>query len=200
MKKNTLLQVLVAASISAVAVPAFVQGQTSGGSAGSGSSMSSGSGGSGSMGSGSSGSSSMGSSSRSDTGSMGSSSSSGMSGAPGAAGGSTTAMTDHGASEADRSLNQNLRQTLAADSSLKSSTGNVHFNTDNGKVTLNGTVATEKEKKDIENRVEKMSGVKSVDNQLQIAPQTSSASGSSSMGSSNTLAGSESSAASRGSR
>jgi osmotically-inducible protein OsmY len=54
---------------------------------------------------------------------------------------------------------------------------------DNGVVTLNGSVATEKDKQELENRVERMSGVKDVKNNLQISPQASS-SGSSSTSSS----------------
>lgn len=83
--------------------------------------------------------------------------------------------TDQAKSEADRALNQNIRQSLSADFSLSASAKNVHFSTDNGKVTLHGTVPTEKDKKDIEAKIEKMTGVKDVDNQLQIAPSTSSA-------------------------
>jgi osmotically-inducible protein OsmY len=100
-------------------------------------------------------------------------------------------LADRGATEADRTLNHKIRQGLSADSSLASAAKNVHFNSDEGKVTLNGTVATEKEKKDIEAKVEKMAGVKDVDNQLQIAPSASSATGS--MGSSSGHAGSTSS-------
>jgi osmotically-inducible protein OsmY len=85
------------------------------------------------------------------------------------------AATDQAKSEADRTMNQNIRQTLNTDSALSASAKNVHFDTDNGKVILRGTVPTEKDKKDIEAKVEKMSGVKDVDNQLQIAPSTSSA-------------------------
>ena len=90
------------------------------------------------------------------------------------------ASSDQAKSEADRTLNQNIHQALSADSALAASAKNVHFNTDNGKVTLQGTVPTEKDKKDIEAKVEKMTGVKDVDNQLQIAPAatTSSAAGS----------------------
>jgi osmotically-inducible protein OsmY len=85
------------------------------------------------------------------------------------------ATSDQAKSEADRTMNQSIRKALTADSSLAASTKNVHFSTDNGKVTLHGTVPTEKDKKDIEAKVEKMSGVKDVDNQLQIAPSTSKA-------------------------
>ena len=102
------------------------------------------------------------------------------------------AATDQAKSETDRTLNQNIRQTLNTDSSLSASAKNVHFDTDNGKVTLRGTVPTEKDKKDLAAKVEKMSGVKDVDNQLQIAPSTSSAADR--MGSSNDVASSGSSA------
>ena len=180
MKKSKLWQALVAVGISALTVPSFVQGQTTGGSTAPGSGIpSSATGSSRTMG----GPSSPGSSSH-DPGmpsSPGSShpgsSSMGSPAAPGSSAG-LSAMTDQAKSEADRTLNQNIRQTLNADSALSASAKNVHFSTANGKVTLQGTVPTEKDKKDIEAKVEKMTGVKDVDNQLQIAPATSSASGS----------------------
>jgi osmotically-inducible protein OsmY len=94
-----------------------------------------------------------------------------------------SAAADQATTEADRTLNQKIRQGLTSDPALGTSSKNVHFSTDNGKVTLHGTVATEKEKKDLEAKVEKMAGVKDVDNQLQIAPASSSSSASGSMGS-----------------
>jgi osmotically-inducible protein OsmY len=103
----------------------------------------------------------------------------------------SSAMSDHGATAADQSLNQNLRQALSSDPSLGSSARTVHFSSDNGKVILHGTVATEKEKKDIEAKVAKMTGVKNVDNQLQIAPAASSAA--QNMGAGSTRTGSTSS-------
>lgn len=93
-----------------------------------------------------------------------------------------SAAADKATTEADRTLNENIRQALTSDSSLGASSKNVHFSTNNGKVTLHGTVATEKEKKDLEAKVEKMTGVKDVDNQLQIAPASSSSSAAGSMG------------------
>jgi len=78
--------------------------------------------------------------------------------------------------QTDSTLNQSIHRALTSDSALASSSRNVHFNTDNGNVTINGTVATEKEKDDIGMKVKKMAGVKDVDNQLQIAPATSSTS------------------------
>jgi osmotically-inducible protein OsmY len=205
MKKSKLWQAFLAVSISALAVPAFVQSQTAGGGSSAGSGMSSGATGSSrtmtspsspSMGShdpampsspGSThpGGSTMGSSATPGSSTMGSSTVPGGSAGMGAA-------TDQAKSEADRTLNQNMRQTLNTDSSLSASAKNVHFDTDNGKVTLRGTVPTEKDKKDLEAKVEKMSGVKNVDNQLQIAPSTSSAADR--MGSSSDVASSGSSA------
>jgi len=188
MKKSKLWQAFLAVSISALAVPAFVQSQTAGGGSSAGSGMSSGATGSSrtmtspsspssgshdtampsSPGSTHPGSSTMGSPAAPGGSTMGSSA------APGGTAG-MGASTDQAKSEADRTLNQNIHQTLNTDSSLSASAKNVHFDTDNGKVTLRGTVPTEKDKKDLEAKVEKMSGVKDVDNQLQIAPSTSSA-------------------------
>lgn len=205
MKKSKLWQAFLAVSISALAVPAFVQSQTAGGGSAAGSGMSSGATGSSrpmtspsspssgshdpampsSPGSTHPGGSTMGSSATPGSSTMGSSTVPGSSASMGAA-------TDQAKSETDRTLNQNIRQTLNTDSSLSASAKNVHFDTDNGKVTLRGTVPTEKDKKDLEAKVEKMSGVKDVDNQLQIAPSTSSAADH--MGSSNDVASSGSSA------
>jgi osmotically-inducible protein OsmY len=77
--------------------------------------------------------------------------------------------------ETDRSLNARIRTTLSADSSLREPSQNVTLSSDNGVVTLNGTIATEKEKKELENRLTSMTGVSRVKNNLQIAPRTSSA-------------------------
>ena len=76
--------------------------------------------------------------------------------------------------EADKNLNNRIRSTLSSDSSLRSASQNVSILSDNGAVTLNGTVATEKDKSDLENKIQRMTGVSRVDNNLQIAPQTSS--------------------------
>jgi hypothetical protein len=174
MKKGTWRQAVLAVGISAFAVPTFVQSQTSSGAApGSSRTMESPS---------PSGSSSHnpgmpsspestrpGSGPMGPAGTMGSSSASnaGMRGA-----------ADQGMTQADRTLNETIHQALHADAALASASKQVHLRTENGKVTLQGTTATEKEKQDIEAKVEKLSGVKEVDNQLQIAPSTSSAAGS----------------------
>lgn len=81
--------------------------------------------------------------------------------------------------ETDRNLNNRIRTGLKADSSLSDASQTVSFSSDNGTVTLNGTVATEKEKKDLESRLRGMAGVNRVENNLQIAPRTSSSTSSS---------------------
>jgi len=189
--KSKLWQAFVVASISALAVPAFVQSQTAGGGAVPGGGTSPGATGSSrQMGTTGAPSGSTSHDMESGThGSMGSSTtpggthgSMGSSATPGSTASSSSmgAMSDQAKSEADRTLNRNIRQGLSADTALSASAKNVHFTTDNGKVTLQGTVPTEKDKKDIQAKVEKMTGVKDVDNQLQIAPAatTSSAAGS----------------------
>ena len=161
MKQNKLRRLLFAVSISALAFPAFVQSQTSSGGSSPGSVASP----------------------PSTTESMGVEETPGVAGSPqmdegsrspgrsslGETDPSTSVMADRGTTQTDRDLNQKIRQELTSDSTLRTSANNVHFNTDNGKVTLHGTVTTEQEKQDIENKVEMMTGVKDVDNQLQIA-------------------------------
>lgn len=171
MKKSSLWQAFLAVSITALTVPAFAQSQTGTGSSSAGSSMRSG------ADTGTTSSPSAPSGATGSSKSMGSTSSPSSMGASGSAGATgMSAAADKATTEADRTLNQNIRQALTSDSSLGSASKNVHFDTNNGKVTLHGTVATEKEKKDLEAKVEKMTGVKDVDNQLQIAPaKTSSA-------------------------
>lgn len=191
MKQNKWWRTFLAVGVSALAFPAFVQSQTSGAPSPSGSSPSgvrSPHSATGTMGaeetpgtSGTTGSSRMG------EGSSSSSSSMSATDRPG-----SSAMSDQAMTEADRALNQRIRQELTSDSDLRASASNVHFNTDNGKVTLQGTVATEQEKQDIEDKVEQMTGVEDVDNQLQIASTSSSST--SSMGSSSSTRSSESGA------
>jgi hypothetical protein len=104
------------------------------------------------------------------------------------------ALGDQATTEDDRALNQRIRQALTADSSLGRTTERVHLSTDNGEVTLEGAVATEKEKADIAAKVQQIAGVKKVNNQLQMAPSTggahSESMGSHPMGSSGSPTGS----------
>ena len=176
MKKGTLWGAFLAVSILVGAMPTFGQSQPTGGSSMGSSSQTMG-------GSSPSGSSShdvdipsgsqsthLGSSTLGSSGKMEHSSSSSSN--------SITSAADHGMTQTDKTLNQSLHQALTADPALMSSSRNVHFTTENGTVTMQGTVATEQEKEEIAMKVKQMTGVKEVHNQLQLAPSTSSASGS----------------------
>lgn len=85
---------------------------------------------------------------------------------------------DQGKTETDRNLNNQIRTALKADTALREAGQQISLSSDDGVVTLDGTVATEKEKAELESRVKHMSGVKDVENNLRIAPQTSSSSSS----------------------
>lgn len=77
---------------------------------------------------------------------------------------------DKAATEADRSLNQRIRQAFNADPALAPSVQKVQLNTNNGVVTLQGAVPTEKIKDDVSATVQQVAGVTKVENQLQMAP------------------------------
>ena len=78
---------------------------------------------------------------------------------------------DQAMTENDRDLNSRIREAFNRDSVLRDASGSVFINSANGIVTLNGTVATEKEKKDLETELLRVTGVNSVRNELQIAPR-----------------------------
>jgi hypothetical protein len=111
------------------------------------------------------------------------------------------AMKDTGSTDADKRLNSQIRQSLNADTSLAGVGRNVHLTTENGKVTLHGSVSSEAEKQQIEQKVKQMSDVDDVQNQLQVASSgSSSATGSSATGSSSgssSMGGSSGSSSSR---
>ncbi len=69
-----------------------------------------------------------------------------------------------------------MREALNADSSLRDASQTMTIHSASGVVTLSGTVATEKEKSDLESKLQHMAGVNKVENNLQIAPRTSSSS------------------------
>jgi len=73
-----------------------------------------------------------------------------------------------GLTEADRSLGQKVIQELRTDTSLASTLPMVKVSVDSGKVTMTGTVKNEDEKTKIESAVQRVTGVSSVDNQLQV--------------------------------
>ena len=79
-------------------------------------------------------------------------------------------MEDRATTDADRNLEQRIRQALSGDASLAASVQKLHIETAaNGEVTLRGSVKTDKEKADIAAKVQQVAGVKKVNNQLQSA-------------------------------
>ncbi|MBI3247671.1 MAG: BON domain-containing protein [Deltaproteobacteria bacterium] len=78
-------------------------------------------------------------------------------------------MKDQAATEADRMLNQRIRQALTGDRTLAALIQKIHIDTANGEVTLHGSVATDKQKADLAAKVQQVAGVKKVENQLQTA-------------------------------
>ena len=76
---------------------------------------------------------------------------------------------DQSENELDRTITQNIRRAVTADGSLSTNAKNVKIITNNGMVTLRGPVKSEKEKAEIEAKAKQVAGVKSVDNQLEVA-------------------------------
>ena len=76
---------------------------------------------------------------------------------------------DQAENEADRMITQNVRKALTDDDALSTDGKNVKVITSDGNVTLRGPVKSEKEKSEIENKAKQISGVKKVDNQLEVA-------------------------------
>jgi hypothetical protein len=72
-------------------------------------------------------------------------------------------------SDSDRSLGRQILREVRADTSVSSAMTAVKFAIDSGKVTLTGNVRSEEQKKNIEASVKKVTGVTSVDNQLQVS-------------------------------
>jgi osmotically-inducible protein OsmY len=70
--------------------------------------------------------------------------------------------------EANRTITQNIRDALRADDSLSTNAKNVKIITKQGMVTLQGPVKNEQEKNAIEAKAKRVTGVKNVDNQLEI--------------------------------
>lgn len=81
-----------------------------------------------------------------------------------------TALTpgDQGENEADRGITQQVRQSVMKEDDLSMNAKNVKIITNNGIVTLRGPVDSESEKAVIGRLAQSASGVKQVDNQLEI--------------------------------
>jgi len=78
-----------------------------------------------------------------------------------------------GSSIADQRLNAQIRQSLSADASLSGVGQNVQLSTAQGEVTLRGTVGSEREKLQIEQKVKQQSAVQDVTNELQVVERNS---------------------------
>ena len=76
---------------------------------------------------------------------------------------------DQSESEADRKITQEIRAALTKDNSLSTNGKNVKVITNDGTVTLRGPVKSDKEKTLIEAKAKRVSGVKRVVNQLEVA-------------------------------
>jgi hyperosmotically inducible periplasmic protein len=82
--------------------------------------------------------------------------------------GQTLTSGDQAENEADRTITQKVRQALMDDDSLSTNAKNVKIITVNGVITLRGPVNNDREKNEIGKKAKSVSGVKSVDNQIEI--------------------------------
>jgi osmotically-inducible protein OsmY len=77
--------------------------------------------------------------------------------------------TDQSNDPADVAVTRQIRQSITADDSLGTNARNVKVITAGGVVTLRGPVADEREKSTIDAIARRTTGVKQVDNQLEVA-------------------------------
>jgi hyperosmotically inducible protein len=83
--------------------------------------------------------------------------------------GSTMTPGDQSNAKSDVAITQAVRKAVMADKELSTNAHNVKIITSNGVVTLRGPVKSAAEKTTIGAKAEQVAGVKSVDNQLEIA-------------------------------
>ena len=75
---------------------------------------------------------------------------------------------DQGGSTQDREVTANVRQAIVQDDTLSMDAQNVKIITQDGVVTLRGTVESASEKVSVAAKAQRVAGVKRVDNQLEI--------------------------------
>ena len=75
---------------------------------------------------------------------------------------------DQGNNETDLKITQEIRKAVMADDALSTNAKNAKIISQNGVVTLKGPVATDGERKSIEDKAKSIANVKSVENQLEI--------------------------------
>jgi osmotically-inducible protein OsmY len=78
----------------------------------------------------------------------------------------------------DRTLGQQIMQQLKTDTSLAAALPTIKLSINNGKVTLSGAAQSEQQKQQIESTVKRVSGVSSVENQIQVSAKSSTDTGS----------------------
>lgn len=83
--------------------------------------------------------------------------------------GDTFSANVQGSTDADRSMGRQVIQELRTDTSLAATLPMIKITADNGKITLTGTVKNDDEKKKIETAVQRVTGVSTVENQLQVS-------------------------------
>jgi osmotically-inducible protein OsmY len=76
--------------------------------------------------------------------------------------------SDQAENEADRKITQQIRQAVVKDDKLSTSAHNVKIITQDGKVTLRGSVKSDSEKQQIAEKAKQVSGVKNVENLLTV--------------------------------
>jgi osmotically-inducible protein OsmY len=83
--------------------------------------------------------------------------------------GATQTPEDQSNAKADMAITQAIRKAVVADKGLSTNAHNVKIITTNGAVTLRGPVRSVAEKNSIAEKAKQTAGVRSVDNQLEIA-------------------------------
>lgn len=81
----------------------------------------------------------------------------------------SAAPTDRAISDSDKNLIQKIRQSIQNDNTVNPSTKNLSITAKDGNITLIGSVNTDREKTAIASKVRQVSGVRTVDNQLEVA-------------------------------
>ena len=83
--------------------------------------------------------------------------------------GKTVTPTNQSENEGDRAITQRVRKAVVDNDALSTNAHNVKIVTANGVVTLRGPVVSEKERDEVAAAAKKVSGVKRVDNRLDVA-------------------------------
>jgi hypothetical protein len=84
---------------------------------------------------------------------------------------------DSDQSDDDQDLRQRIKQVLANDSNLAPSARRIDISVNNGRVTLQGTVRSEREKILIANKIRQLSGINGIENQIDVAADSNMNSG-----------------------